>query len=147
MPSIIGASRIATLLGDFDRSPAYAGLADTHLVIGSWFYGVMSPRASFAAARAAAEIALRRDPGLAEAYATLGWVQYGHEWDWAGANRSFRRAVELNPRHFPALKNLAVLYEKAGFKNKAVEMWERSVNIAPDSETRESIKAHLIRLL
>ena len=78
---------------------AYAGLADTHLVIGCWFYGVKSPRASFAAARAAAENALRRDPGLAEAYATLGWVQYGHEWDWAGANRSFRRAVELNPSY------------------------------------------------
>ena len=28
MPSIIGASRIATLLGEFDRSPAYAGLAE-----------------------------------------------------------------------------------------------------------------------
>lgn len=57
------------------------------------------------------------------------------------------RAVDLNPTHFPALKNLAVLYEKAGFKNKAVEMWERSVNAAPDLETKESIKAHLMRLL
>ena len=40
VPTIIGASRIATLLGDFDRSPAYAGLADaltpvsyTHLTL------------------------------------------------------------------------------------------------------------------
>jgi len=57
------------------------------------------------------------------------------------------RAVDLNPKHFPALKNLAVLYEKAGFRNKAVEMWERSVQVAPDAETRESIKAHLLKLL
>ncbi len=57
------------------------------------------------------------------------------------------RAVDLNPRHFPALKNLAVLYEKAGFRNKAVEMWERCVHVAPDAETRESIKAHLVKLL
>lgn len=57
------------------------------------------------------------------------------------------RAVDLNPRHFPALKNLAVLYEKAGFRNKAVEMWERCVHVAPDVETRESIKAHLVKLL
>jgi DNA-binding response OmpR family regulator len=57
------------------------------------------------------------------------------------------RAVDLNPRHFPALKNLAVLYEKAGFKNKAVEMWERCVTASPDDETRQSIKAHLLRLL
>ena len=41
--------------------------------------------------------------------------------------------MDLNPRHFPALKNLAVLYEKAGFKHKAVEMWERCTPIAPDA--------------
>jgi DNA-binding response OmpR family regulator len=56
------------------------------------------------------------------------------------------RAVDLNPRHFPALKNLAVLYEKAGFRHKAVEMWERCVHVAPDEETRESIRSHLSRL-
>jgi DNA-binding response OmpR family regulator len=55
-------------------------------------------------------------------------------------------AVDLNPRHFPALKNLAVLYEKAGFRHKAVEMWERCVHVAPDPETRGSIKAHLVKL-
>lgn len=57
------------------------------------------------------------------------------------------RAVDLNPRHFPALKNLAVLYEKAGFRHKAIEMWERCVHVAPDVETRESIKGHLAKLL
>ena len=57
------------------------------------------------------------------------------------------RAVDLNPKHFPALKNLAVLYEKAGFRHKAVEMWERCVHVAPDAETRESIKTHLLKLL
>ena len=56
------------------------------------------------------------------------------------------RAVDLNPKHFPALKNLAVLYEKAGFRHKAVEMWERCVHVAPDPETRESIKKHLGKL-
>ena len=57
------------------------------------------------------------------------------------------RAVDLKPKHFPALKNLAVLYEKAGFKNKAVEMWERCVHTAPDVDTREQIKAHMMKLL
>lgn len=57
------------------------------------------------------------------------------------------RALDLNGSHFPALKNLAVLYEKAGFRKKAVEMWERCVGVAPDEEARESIKAHLLSLL
>ncbi len=57
------------------------------------------------------------------------------------------KAIELNPKHFPALKNLAVLYEKAGFKHRAVEMWERCVHASPDAETRAQIKEHLMRLL
>ena len=57
------------------------------------------------------------------------------------------KAIELNPKHFPALKNLAVLYEKAGFKHRAVEMWERCVHASPDTETRAQIKDHLMRLL
>jgi DNA-binding response OmpR family regulator len=57
------------------------------------------------------------------------------------------KAIELNPRHFPALKNLAVLYEKAGFKHRAIEMWERCVHAAPDAETRTQVKEHLMRLL
>jgi DNA-binding response OmpR family regulator len=72
---------------------------------------------------------------------------YGKRKQFYDGITELEKAVDLNPRHFPALKNLAVLYEKAGFKNKAVEMWERCVHTSPDSETRESIKSHLMRLL
>jgi CheY-like chemotaxis protein len=61
--------------------------------------------------------------------------------------QELEKAVELNPKSFPALKNLAVLYEKAGFRNKAVEVWQRSASTAPDNETREQIKQHLLGLL
>jgi DNA-binding response OmpR family regulator len=72
---------------------------------------------------------------------------YGKRGQFYDGITELERAVDLNPRHFPALKNLAVLYEKAGFKNKAIEMWERAVHSAPDTETRESIKQHMMRLL
>jgi len=72
---------------------------------------------------------------------------YGKRGQFYEGITELERAVDLNPKHFPALKNLAVLYEKAGFKNKAVEMWERCIHTAPDPETRESIKAHMMRLL
>ncbi|MBX3216748.1 MAG: response regulator [Labilithrix sp.] len=72
---------------------------------------------------------------------------YGKRGQFYDGITELERAVDLNPRHFPALKNLAVLYEKAGFKNKAIEMWERCVHTSPDNETRESIKAHMMRLL
>lgn len=56
-------------------------------------------------------------------------------------------AVEINSRHFPAVKNLAILYQKAGFRNKAVEMWQRALSLAPDEETKQSIREHLLNLL
>jgi CheY-like chemotaxis protein len=56
-------------------------------------------------------------------------------------------AIELNPKHFPALKNLALLYERAGFKNRAVEMWERCVHAAPDAANRAQVKERLLLLL
>ena len=56
-------------------------------------------------------------------------------------------AIELNPKHFPALKNLAILYERAGFKNRAVEIWERAVHAAPDAMSRAQVKERLLALL
>ncbi|MEM6732390.1 MAG: response regulator, partial [Myxococcota bacterium] len=59
----------------------------------------------------------------------------------------YERAIELNPKMFAATKNLALLYQAKGFKNKAIEMWERSLRAAPSDEVREQIKAHLVSIL
>lgn len=56
-------------------------------------------------------------------------------------------AMDLNSKHFAASKNLAILYQKAGFKNKAAETWERALRLAPDDETRRTIRDHLLNLL
>ncbi len=63
------------------------------------------------------------------------------------AIQELQTALDINRRHFPALKNLAVLYQKAGFRNKAIETWERALRFAPDDPTRQSIKEHLVGLL
>ena len=56
-------------------------------------------------------------------------------------------AIEINSRHFAAVKNLAILYQKAGFRNRAVEMWQRALSLAPDDATKQTIKQHLLQLL
>jgi DNA-binding response OmpR family regulator len=61
--------------------------------------------------------------------------------------QELERAIDLNSKHFAALKNLAVLYEKAGFKNKAIEMWERCAATAPDEAVLASVKEHLLKLI
>jgi CheY-like chemotaxis protein len=63
------------------------------------------------------------------------------------AIQSLETAVDLAPKNFPSLKNLAVLYQRAGFKHKAVEMWERALGCSPDDETKRGIKDHLMSLL
>jgi Tfp pilus assembly protein PilF len=41
--------------------------------------------------------AIELDPSLSQAYATLAYIRFYFDWDWAGAEEAFRRALELNP--------------------------------------------------
>lgn len=72
---------------------------------------------------------------------------YGKQGQIFEAIQELETALDINNRHFPALKNLAVLYQKAGFRNKAIETWERALHVAPDDATRQTIKEHLLGLL
>lgn len=56
---------------------------------------------------------------------------------------ALERSVALFDGFFPALKNLAVLYERVGFGWCAADTWERALTIAPDEATRAQIKDHL----
>lgn len=63
------------------------------------------------------------------------------------AIQEFEEAVALQPDLFSALRNLAILYQSRGFKNKAIEMWERALRCSPDQETHENIRKHLMSLI
>ena len=74
---------------------SYAGLADTYSLLGD--AGYLPPSEAWPKAKAAAMQALDIDDALAEAHTSLGLVREHFEWDWAGAEQEFRRAIELNP--------------------------------------------------
>jgi CheY-like chemotaxis protein len=74
----------------------------------------------------------------------LLFAQQGQTYD---AIRALERAVEINSRHFGGVKNLAIMYGQAGFRNRAVELWQRGLTLAPDEETRSAIAEHLAGLL
>jgi TolB-like protein/tetratricopeptide (TPR) repeat protein len=79
-----------------DRSAiAYAGLADSYSLLTE--LGFLDPAESTPKARASAEKALTLDPGSAEAHVSLAFVRSIFEWDWAGAETLYRRAIALNP--------------------------------------------------
>jgi DNA-binding winged helix-turn-helix (wHTH) protein/tetratricopeptide (TPR) repeat protein len=80
---------------DPEYALAHAGLADCYNALGFWTY--LPPGNSFPLARTAAIRALELDETLAEAHAALAWELLHYDWDFAGAEREFKRAIELNP--------------------------------------------------
>jgi DNA-binding winged helix-turn-helix (wHTH) protein/TolB-like protein/tetratricopeptide (TPR) repeat protein len=80
---------------DPDYALAYAGLVEAHRR--TLFGADAAPVDAFEPAKLAAHRALEIAPGLAEAHAGLGWIQYWYDFDWQGAVRTFRTAIRLNP--------------------------------------------------
>ena len=62
----------------------------------------MPPKDAFPKAREAAERALALDDGLAEAYTSLALVKEAFDWDWAAAERNYRRALDLDQNYASA---------------------------------------------
>lgn len=89
----------ATLL-DPNYAPAYAGLADTYILLSNW--GFLPARNAFPKARDAAEKALSLDDSLAEAHTSLAVIKYGYDRDWSGAEGDFRKAIQHNPNYATA---------------------------------------------
>jgi TolB-like protein/Tfp pilus assembly protein PilF len=78
-------------------APAHAALADVYTVLPLW--SDLPPDQTYPRAKAAAVEALRLDSTLASPYAALGDVNAMYEWDWAAAERNFRRSLALDPNN------------------------------------------------
>jgi len=76
---------------------AYAGLADTYLLLAVYYH--RPPDDAFPQARAAAQKALEIENNLAEAHTSLGFINMLYDWDWAAAEAEFKRAIEFNPNY------------------------------------------------
>jgi TolB-like protein/Tfp pilus assembly protein PilF/tRNA A-37 threonylcarbamoyl transferase component Bud32 len=90
-----------------DRDPGYAeafaGLADAYALLAAiGGPDALPPHDAMPRARAAATAALRLDEHLADAHTSLGYVASNYDWDWAVAEREFRRAIVLNPNYATA---------------------------------------------
>lgn len=78
----------------------YAGKADAYDMFGN--YSLLPPQQAFPKAEEAARKALEMDDSLAEAHSALGFARYQYDWDWAGAEHEFQRAIELKPNYATA---------------------------------------------
>jgi len=85
----------AAIAIDPNYGPAYTKIAGAYF--GGGFFGFVPPKEAFPAMKEAALKAIELDDTDAEAHATLASEKLHYEWDWAGAEREFRRSLELNP--------------------------------------------------
>ena len=81
---------------DCDYALPYAGLAEAYILLGAGGYGEADPARALHKAREAALKAIEGDESSAEAHLALALVYYRAAWDWAGSEREFRRAIEIN---------------------------------------------------
>ena len=79
---------------------AWSGLADSYVLLPE--YTTTSVKEAMPKAKEAAEKAIALDPQLAEAHASVGYVKYAFEWDFAGAEKEFRQAIDLDPKYTTA---------------------------------------------
>jgi serine/threonine protein kinase/tetratricopeptide (TPR) repeat protein len=109
---------------------AYSGLADSYFSLAR-NSAALSPKEAGAKALQAAEKAVEVDPSSAEAHASLGNVLLVFEWDFAGAEREFRRAIDLNPSYPYAHQWFAELLNSTGRIDESIQQNRKAVELEP----------------
>jgi TolB-like protein/tetratricopeptide (TPR) repeat protein len=98
---------------------AYGGLAYYYILQDDWY---LSPGESASRAKEAAQKALAIDGSNAEAHLALAMELHWYEWDWAGAEREFKRAISLNPKYSDAYCLYAWFLADVRRKDEAIAM-------------------------
>jgi serine/threonine protein kinase/Tfp pilus assembly protein PilF len=118
---------------DPNYAPAWVGLAVAHYRQAGWGYIKLDE--GYRSARSEVEKALQLDQNLAEAHAALGWIQSHFHWDWAGADASYQRALELDPGNANVVRHASSLAATLGRFNDAITLDQRAAELDPLSAT------------
>ncbi len=109
--------------------PAYLGLASTYNAATDW---LLPPWQALPELERAATSALQIDPASAEARQWLGVFKMEFEWDWAGAEADFKRAIQLDSKSpWPHMFYAILLLNLKRLPEARVEQ-ERGLQLAPN---------------
>jgi adenylate cyclase len=97
-------------------------------------YGLAPVEKGYGRAREAVARALALEPDLAEGHAGMGYLQMMHDWDWRGAEASYRRALELAPGNALVLHHAGQLAESMGRFEQAISFYCRAAAQNPLSD-------------
>lgn len=121
---------------------AYAGLADSYSLLSD--YNELPPKQAYPQARKAVMRALELDEQLAEGHATLAFINTTYDWDWLGAEREYRRAIELNPNYETAHQWYAEYLSGMGRHEEALAEIRRAKEINPVSLIINAVEAWIL---
>jgi TolB-like protein/DNA-binding winged helix-turn-helix (wHTH) protein len=116
---------------DPEFAQAYSGLADAYLVAGA--YGAIPTEEALTRGKAAATRALQLDDALASAHYALATAHAWYDWDWAAAEREFRRGLELNPNDAMGRNWHGGYLSLLGRHDEAIAEHERARELDPSS--------------
>ena len=116
---------------EFDPAyaPAHARTSAAYLAMG--IFGYIRPCDTFACAKAAALKAVETDGALAEAHLALGYVLLFFEWDWPGAEKEIRQAIEISPNSSDVHLALAGWFVVMGRYDDVVNEAQTAVQLDP----------------
>ena len=127
---------IAEFQQAIDRDPnfalGYVGLADCYT--GLTFYNFAAPHEAMPKAKESAIKALSLDNTVAEAHASLAHVLMNYDWDWAMAEKEFKRSIELKPDYGTAHQWYAIHYLTATNRlEQSLQEMKRALELEPAS--------------
>jgi tetratricopeptide (TPR) repeat protein len=114
---------------DPDYALAHAQLAFNYISLG-WL-GFSRPHEAFPIAKAAAQRALEIDGSLSQAHCSSAIISLLYDWDWAAAERGFKKALSLNPGYDFAHFGYAVFLASQGRLEEAVPALKKAVELDP----------------
>jgi TolB-like protein/DNA-binding winged helix-turn-helix (wHTH) protein/tetratricopeptide (TPR) repeat protein len=121
---------------------AYVGLADSYF--GLQYLEIVPPLQFKAQERSAILKALSLDDSLAEAHTSLAHAQEMEDWDFAAAEKEYRRAVDLNPSYALAHQWLGNDLAIRGRSAEALEESRKAMALDPLSALFRASYAHRI---
>jgi tetratricopeptide (TPR) repeat protein len=118
---------------DADYALAYAGLADSYIILGvqAGVVGGWAPNEAYPVARQAAVRALELDETLSEAHASLGYISFYYDWSSPAAENEYRRALELSPNYATTHHWYAMSLMCLGQPDQALARIEKAQELDP----------------
>jgi len=110
--------------------PALSGLSDAYLWSG-YNEGFLTASEARPKAKEPAEKAIRLDDGSAEAHTSLATFKLWYEYDWAGSEAEYRRAIALNPNYAYAPDQFAVGLAFQGRLEESIAESRRAMELDP----------------